>query len=45
MSHGTMDAAIIGIILFLAGAAFMAMCHGLVMLTRYFLDKMDKPKS
>lgn len=42
MSHGMMDAAIIGILLFLSGAAFMAMCHGLVIMTRYFLEKLDK---
>lgn len=42
MSHGTMDAAIIGIILFVAGAIFMAICHSMVLVTRYFLDKLEK---
>jgi len=42
MSHGMMDAVVIGMLLFLSGAAFMAVCHGMLLLTRYFLDKLDK---
>jgi hypothetical protein len=42
MSHGMMDAVIIGIVLFLSGAAFMAICHGMLLLTRYFLEKLEK---
>ena len=42
MSHGLTDAVIIGVVLFLAGACFMFILHMLVVMTKYFMDKLEK---